>query len=474
MALDIKSLLCEEHDEEKKSLRAGFQNYSLFNYKEGAYNNDLEFLQLFDDPVGEEVIPQYTQKQFLRKVWIDLAKTDIPLDVFSGNFSEVESKSCDLIANIFSANFSYQASIGYNHEEPYTDYESYSENEPYLTMKSYYDADTKTTQMRQVTEYRKVERQRAVTRSRTVTDWQPFSGEKNFESAMLLSTQKNPEFNYWLFLENLENAKTEHVKIPLPDEQNVNVIISEENQKEMKSRHCDVIYQKICSCLPGDESRDVKYQIKELKEKKTLLYKVPEYRMTIQYKGKEYSRYTYPFGEMKTAGDVIENENDLYTTREKIGSDSKKKQEERKNNTKRIVEKRTLGISILTIAALLMSIAVSYFVRNFVWIGIAFVFAVCAFVFNTVAVKKIGEKEEENMYRDIREESKRAEKEIADITKNYKSRLLFTLNRKLQSLELEPATEEEVFADANFEEARVGWIDNPEKLDPDLLNRGLW
>lgn len=82
MALDINSLLCEEHDEEKKSLKESvlnyyFFDYRLFNYEDGAYNNDLEPLQLFDDPVGEEIIPQYTQKQFLRKAWIDLAKKDI-------------------------------------------------------------------------------------------------------------------------------------------------------------------------------------------------------------------------------------------------------------------------------------------------------------------------------------------------------------------------------------------------------------
>lgn len=473
MALNIKSLLCEEHEMEKKFFKRDhcLRDYRLFNSEECAYNNELEPIQLFDVPVVKEMVPEYTKEQFLRKAWIDLAKKDVPLDVFSENFSEIVVKKHDVFVNAFSANFSYQASIGYDHEEPYNDYESYFVNEPYLSTESYYDANTKTTQMRQVTEYRKVEKQRVVTKSRIVTgDWQPFHGEKKFESAIIKSAKKDSGFNYWLFLDNLENAKPECAALPFSDEQNVNNEISKEDQKDIKSRHCVVIYNKILSSLPGDEARDIDFLANDIVEKETALYKIPEYKMSIQYGGKEYSRYTYPFGEMKTEGDKIENINNFSTIRKNMEENSEKRKKEREEATKKRIEDRTLRFSMLTIFALLLSIVLSWFVQNFIVINLAFIVAVIVFVVDSKKVKSAIKEEKDKTYNDICEESTRAKEEISDFIRNYRARVLSTLNNKLQSLGLECASENDILDERNGE-----WIasDDPKLFDTDSLNSRL-
>ena len=79
MGLNINALLCEEHEMEKEFFKRDhcLRDYRLFNSEECAYNHELESIRLFDVPVVKEIMPEYTKEQFLRKVWIDLAKKDV-------------------------------------------------------------------------------------------------------------------------------------------------------------------------------------------------------------------------------------------------------------------------------------------------------------------------------------------------------------------------------------------------------------
>lgn len=90
-----------------------------------------------------KILPEHSESDFLRKVWISLAKENAPSELFSEDFGEVQKTEHEVFFESVSVEVDYQASIGYDREEPYIAYETYYEDEPYLTTESYYDSNTK-------------------------------------------------------------------------------------------------------------------------------------------------------------------------------------------------------------------------------------------------------------------------------------------------------------------------------------------
>ena len=86
---------------------------------------------------------EHEKNEFLREALIAFGKDGAPSEFFEQevNFAEKEHT----IVEVFeTASYSYQASVGYDREEPYIDKEIYFEKEPYIDNERYYDTNTKT------------------------------------------------------------------------------------------------------------------------------------------------------------------------------------------------------------------------------------------------------------------------------------------------------------------------------------------
>ena len=96
---------------------------------------------------------EFSKDDFLRELIIELGtRNSTPVDVVDADFKEVKESIREVIVCTAQVEGTCTASIGYDRQEPYTDYETYKEKvgDTYVT------------------------RQRAVTKYRTVTDWQIF------------------------------------------------------------------------------------------------------------------------------------------------------------------------------------------------------------------------------------------------------------------------------------------------------------
>lgn len=97
-----------------------------------------------------------------------------PEDIFESKVKKFSGVFLPIWRFDVSYTASYTASIGYDHEEQYTDYESYWEEEPYKVIEDQWLNGKKCKV--EVTKYRHVEKKRPVTKTRTVTEWFPHSG----------------------------------------------------------------------------------------------------------------------------------------------------------------------------------------------------------------------------------------------------------------------------------------------------------
>ena len=103
-----------------------------------------------------EISPEYSKDQFIRKAWITLAAENAPIEVFNETFRAAVKTDLQILIDSLSADVTYQASVGYDREEPYTDYETYYEQEPYIAYEKQWNNVTKQTEERQVTKYKRV------------------------------------------------------------------------------------------------------------------------------------------------------------------------------------------------------------------------------------------------------------------------------------------------------------------------------
>ena len=79
----------------------------------------------------QRIKSKHATNEFLRTVLIDLAKDDSPADIYDADFSKVEVVPHEVYLEALDADLSFTATIGFDRQEPYTDYETYTENVPY-------------------------------------------------------------------------------------------------------------------------------------------------------------------------------------------------------------------------------------------------------------------------------------------------------------------------------------------------------
>ncbi len=411
-----------------------------------------------------EIRPSYTRDDFVRSAWIALAAEDAPLEVFEEDFGEVEEYTHQVFMDSLTVDTSYQTSIGYDRKEPYMDYETYYDKEPYIAYERQYDRTLGQYVERQVTKYKTVQKQRQVTKYRTVTDWSAFSGEHTANSTTAIENT-DLEFDFDLFYSSFRGLDGSSLS-GVPEAEAATMQVSDATYRAAMEEHEDSIRQSTIKSLPGDRWRDFDWRATNVVKSVTTLYKVPEYQVSITYDGETYTRCAYPFGKMEVGGEMIENDQ----SPEEIADQMREELEEANNarwselsdmKSKRrdAIEKkvgmRTAPLSLITIFTLLASILTSVFIRSSFLVITLFIAAVVLFVINTIVVKldlkaetKRAEKEIAKETARVKEETEneeeRIEEEIENYSDNYKAKLLEALNKKLESLGYEPATEDDL------------------------------
>ena len=397
-----------------------------------------------DDPGAKaEIIPEYSKDEFIRKAWIQLAKEDAPLEVFGEEFNAPCEKEHQVLIDSISVDVTYQASVGYDRDEPYIDYEDYWEDVPYVVIEQKYNGITQKTENVEVTKYKKVKKQRQVTKYKKVTDWSPLNGNHHTKSVAIVENKNGQHLDEALFTDSFRGAKKSSF-LPASAELSKKMYITDVAQENATSKHRDEIRYSVKYSLPGDHSKDLDWKVSKVTDSSSSLYKVSEYETSICFNGKTYVKRAFPFGPMNIGGDKIQNEINLDAVTRKMRSDLKAQNKARKNAVEANVAKATNNISLITIALLAASILVSLLIRSTALIVIMFALAVASFVFNTIKVKNENKEELKRADDEVATTTEKVEEEIANYSKNYKIKQRKALDDKLTSLGYRPVSAEEM------------------------------
>ncbi len=362
-----------------------------------------------------EIIPEFSKEDFIRAAWIALAEEDVPFDVFEQNFGEVSQTEHQVLIRSIDADMTYQASIGYDRQEPYIAYESYYETE------SYYDSQGHK-------QTRQVRKERPVTKYKTVTDWNALHGNHSASAIAVVENTSSMYLDEVLFKKSFRSISAESLTSP-SDEKATEMQITETALKAANSDCVDQFHRSVCNSLPGNHYKDVNCNISAITKLSDTLYLAQEYETTLNYNGKTYTKNAFAFGNINIGGDKIENDESLKKITDKI---SKKKE-----CIPGMIWDKTKTISLITMALLTLSIIVAIFIHVTALVVIAFIIAAGSFVYNTISVNK----ETKSITATITTE---VNAEIEDYISNYKVKQREILNNKLKSLGYKPVSADEL------------------------------
>ena len=464
MAIDVKGILCPQCGSTSvnmtsetqgicKSCNAKFtvqQRAEIQNvYNEVHVHTDGDS-KTEDMAVNEDIIlnkleisPEFTKKEFLRKVWISLALDDAPIEIFNKNFDEISENEHQVLIYSISVDLTYQASVGYDRQEPYIDYENYYEEEPYIAYEKQYNKVTGQYEERPITKYKRIQKQRPVTRYRTVTDWSTASGNLSSQAVATIENLEGQNLDEPLFQNSIVNIKDGSVR-PVSEELAEKMHVTDSAYDDARIEQIQIIDKHVRASLPGDHNKDLDWKISNITDLSVALFKTFEYEASICFNGKTYSKHAFPFGSMKIGGDTIKNSASLKTLQNRMKKALEEKTRKRQEAINKNIQKATTGISLLTIALLVLSITISIFIRSTALVTIAFIIGVAFFIFNTVAVKKADVTERKKAEKDIKAETAKVKAQIADYSKNYKKKQRAALDQKLKELGLNPVSADEL------------------------------
>ena len=128
--------------------------------------------------------------------------------------------------------------------------------------------------------------------------------------------------------------------------------------------------------LPGDffHKKNLSVQTQKITDKQTTIYVVSEVSASINYKGKEYTKRAYPFGEMLVVGDKIPNENGLENHCKEIRA-----------SIPNMVWERIKKNTFLSIILMLLSIFVSAFIRSYLLVIPVFLASALFFAYSLLS-----------------------------------------------------------------------------------------
>ncbi|MBQ0111037.1 MAG: hypothetical protein KBS41_03825 [Oscillospiraceae bacterium] len=232
---------------------------------------------------------------FLRKLLINLGtNTDTPVDVANATIGEVQESYKEIVVCTAKVWGICNASVGYDHEEPYTDYETYREQ----VGNSY------------------VTRQRPVTKYRTVTDWSPFNTEYFGEATCVANNDKS-YINSDVITTAIKTAKSDNII-----QKGVAMLCPEGLEKAVWACESNVEHNYVS--FPGDHHKDVRFNSTS-KIESVSCYKLPYYEVKFNYNGKDYNASCFACGDLVVDYDVPPNNVDIDTEAKEMTNNSKKK-----------------------------------------------------------------------------------------------------------------------------------------------------
>ena len=385
-----------------------------------------------------KINPEFSKEEFVRKAWITLAQDDAPLEVYQSDFSEVSQHDFQVFYNTISFRVGWQAEIGNDRTETYTDYEKYYEKIPYTDYETHYNSQTKQNETKPVTKYRQEERQRAVTKTRIVTDWNFGNGIHSGVSSNYVCLDSNKNFRMKQFIEDYNRTRT----APL-DKSDREMQITESMFDLINTEHAHTIYQDVHRSIPGDHNKNLSFDVEESENLTAILMKVPEYRMSIKLKDKTYHKNTFPFGSLTIDGETPKNQNSLKKEKQQREEALSKTFLQREQVARNQIWKLTSKFSLPAIGLLSLSIVVSLFVRFLFPVITIFLCSVAAFILSLLYTKHIQKRETYSAMIDNSIEEDNFKKEFANYSRNHKIETLNALNKKLESLGFAPASPEE-------------------------------
>lgn len=227
--------------------------------------------------------PEYSREDFLRQVLVELGtNADTPIDAVDVEFGEVRESVREIILCTAKVEGECTASVGYDSQEPYIDYEDYKEKvgNTYVT------------------------RQRPVTKYRTVTNWHPFTEHYTGEAGCTV-------YNSDAYEDEDSNRIGRVMKAI--DQESINV----EGSATLSSKALDEALAECKSLvraaevkLPGHRAKDKRYN-DQATVKEIYCFKMPYYEVTYTHKGKQYEAGGFASGDFCVEAEFPPNDVDI-------------------------------------------------------------------------------------------------------------------------------------------------------------------
>lgn len=387
-----------------------------------------------------KIVPAFDENEFLRKVWITLAREDAPIEIFDQGVIQMSIEEKRILFDSISYDARWEGEIGHDRQESYIDYETYYEKIPYTDYERKYNSTKKQYEQVPIMKYRQEARQRAVTKTKTVTDWHHSNGfhsGTHHDSVCIdgeISTsqfQRDYDPQYVRYLTDAEMQKES------------DMVITESMYNKIQTKHDLAIESSVMHSLPGDHYRGISYSLDNYYHENTELIKIPQYEASINYKGSSYNKSAFPFGSMTLIGGKIPNSNGLAHKKTELDNKRIAAVNNQKKETENKIMKAVLPIALISIGLLLLSICISLFVKVLALVIAGFATSVAVFFLSHIyANMKIKtEKKKAENFAELKHQE--MEREYTTFEKEYKPKVLAALNKKLASLGYEPAEHNE-------------------------------
>lgn len=238
---------------------------------------------------------EISKEDFLRGVLIRLGThRETPVDVVNSSFGLVKERIKEVIVCTASVEGVCNASVGYDRQEPYTDYETYKEKvgDTYVT------------------------RQRAVTKFRTVTDWRPFNTQYSGHATCAAFNDHTGTSDDDI-IDAIKTANPDSI-VPKGEAE----VCVEGLRKAVSICETNVEIESVS--FPGDRHKDVRFNSDSTVESISC-YKLPHYDVEFSYKGKQFHASCFACGNLIIDCDIPENDINVEAEVQNLTKDAEKK-----------------------------------------------------------------------------------------------------------------------------------------------------
>lgn len=227
---------------------------------------------------------EFSKDDFLRELIIELGTLNsTPVDVVDATFKEVKESVREVIVCTAQVEGTCTASVGYDHQEPYIDYETYREK----------IGDTYVTKKRPVTKYR------------TVTDWRLFQTEYSGEATCAAYNSSEFGADDSGIVSAIKSAKESSII-----EKGEATVDSTGLARAVAACEANVEFSTVR--FPGDHHKDERFnsnsQILTLS-----CYKMPYYEVVYTYNGENYTACCFACGDIDIYAETPPNDIDITT-----------------------------------------------------------------------------------------------------------------------------------------------------------------